>query len=104
MCEWGRRSGRRGKDGVPDVFRQRWEYGIVVLEERAPVVLEDPVAYLFAHQFFVIGDADVFVEFFGQTVDRIVYGGVERVSEEEGYALFVGVDVSEERISALQVG
>ena len=51
-----------GEDGVPNVVGQREQDGVVVLEERASVVLEHPVADFFADGTFLISHADVAVE------------------------------------------
>ena len=56
--------GRGREDGVPNVVGQR-EQDRVVLEERASVVLEQPVADLFADGGFLISHRDVVVEGLG---------------------------------------
>ena len=57
----GRRSWRGWEDGVANVGSERYEYGVVVLEERARLVIEEEFTDPFPDCRFVICDADVCV-------------------------------------------
>lgn len=100
MGKGGGFRGRGREDRIANVFCEWWEDSVVVLEEGAAVVLEDPVSNFFANELFGICYTDVLVEVFGQAVHRIIYRRIEGVSEEQRHALLVGVDVSEGTVSA----
>ena len=55
----GGRGRGKGEDGVPNVVGQRAQDGVIVLEERTSVVLEQPVADLFTDGGFLISHTDV---------------------------------------------
>ena len=63
---WAGSGGGLGReDGVPNVVGQREQDGVDVLEERASIVLEQPIADLFADGGFLISHEDVAAEGLG---------------------------------------
>ena len=77
----GDRDRGRGEDSVPNVVGQREQDGVVVLEERAFVVLEQPFADHFVDGGFLISQTDVAVKCLSLSTGLLVVESGSRVIE-----------------------